>query len=355
MKINCPNCSTQFSVPEAALGESGKTLKCARCGNRWFQTPTSEDTAPVEPLPDIEDEAGFPVDDDAGAGAGDGDDAPVGAAGDDDDDDDEAGFQARLDDDAPERPEFADLADDTDDSADDADKDADAPASDTAGAAASPPAGGPSPPPPPAGRGSPLDDGGDFLDFEDEDQEERAAQAAAAESADDDRPEPIAYKLPRAADGDSAARGGAGVLWGMAVVLLLSGLAGAAYLYRMPVVAALPQALPLYEALGVEARPLGAGLAIRNVKPERRRTPDGEILVLRGIVANTTHEVQRMPRLKVSVLRGSQLAQRKVVNPPLTELGGGETVSFQITVEAADPLADRVTVSFEPHETPPAS
>ncbi len=48
MLISCPNCETQFAVPESALGQKGRTLKCARCGHKWFQTapePADEPSA----------------------------------------------------------------------------------------------------------------------------------------------------------------------------------------------------------------------------------------------------------------------------------------------------------------------
>lgn len=38
MLISCPNCSTNFSVPDKALGARGRTLKCAKCGHKWFQS-----------------------------------------------------------------------------------------------------------------------------------------------------------------------------------------------------------------------------------------------------------------------------------------------------------------------------
>jgi predicted Zn finger-like uncharacterized protein len=50
MLIGCPNCGTNFSVPESALGAKGRTLKCAKCGHKWFQAPL------VEPGPfDLDD------------------------------------------------------------------------------------------------------------------------------------------------------------------------------------------------------------------------------------------------------------------------------------------------------------
>lgn len=39
MLITCPNCGTNFSIPDAALGTDGRKLKCAKCGHKWFQTP----------------------------------------------------------------------------------------------------------------------------------------------------------------------------------------------------------------------------------------------------------------------------------------------------------------------------
>lgn len=54
MLISCPNCATNFSVPDKALAPSGRTLKCAKCGHKWFQTATA-------PKDDFGlDEASFP-------------------------------------------------------------------------------------------------------------------------------------------------------------------------------------------------------------------------------------------------------------------------------------------------------
>lgn len=43
MLISCPNCTTNFSVPDKALGSTGRTLKCAKCGHKWHQKPLMED------------------------------------------------------------------------------------------------------------------------------------------------------------------------------------------------------------------------------------------------------------------------------------------------------------------------
>jgi predicted Zn finger-like uncharacterized protein len=39
MQISCPACTTNFSVPDKALQPKGRTLKCAKCGHKWFQEP----------------------------------------------------------------------------------------------------------------------------------------------------------------------------------------------------------------------------------------------------------------------------------------------------------------------------
>ncbi len=44
MLIACPSCATRFAVPEVALGQKGRTLRCARCGDKWFQ-PAAADMA----------------------------------------------------------------------------------------------------------------------------------------------------------------------------------------------------------------------------------------------------------------------------------------------------------------------
>lgn len=41
MLIVCPSCSTAYQIKLAALGEAGRTVRCASCKNTWFATPDS--------------------------------------------------------------------------------------------------------------------------------------------------------------------------------------------------------------------------------------------------------------------------------------------------------------------------
>ncbi len=39
MKIQCPDCSTSYDIKPEVLGGDGRSVKCVRCGNRWFVRP----------------------------------------------------------------------------------------------------------------------------------------------------------------------------------------------------------------------------------------------------------------------------------------------------------------------------
>src|SRR5215216_5506207 len=45
MQISCPSCTTTYDLAPTALGGNGRSVRCTRCRNVWFATPTAE---PVE-------------------------------------------------------------------------------------------------------------------------------------------------------------------------------------------------------------------------------------------------------------------------------------------------------------------
>jgi len=99
MKIKCPDCSTSYEIKAEAVGAEGRSVKCSKCGNRWFVSPEDDDVGDV----------------DFSAAADTAEDDPVAAA--DDTDKDEADWAADAEDDDPPSADAED--DDADEEPDD--------------------------------------------------------------------------------------------------------------------------------------------------------------------------------------------------------------------------------------------
>lgn len=56
MILTCPSCTTRYLINPAALGESGRTVRCARCAHSWIERPPDEPLPPppidIEPPPE---------------------------------------------------------------------------------------------------------------------------------------------------------------------------------------------------------------------------------------------------------------------------------------------------------------
>ncbi len=44
MLIECPHCTTKYTLSSVAIGSEGRQMKCAKCNEEWFQAPEDIDT-----------------------------------------------------------------------------------------------------------------------------------------------------------------------------------------------------------------------------------------------------------------------------------------------------------------------
>ncbi len=51
MHLNCPSCDSRFVIDPAALGPSGRKVRCGRCGHAWHAEPGAAEAAGQSPPP----------------------------------------------------------------------------------------------------------------------------------------------------------------------------------------------------------------------------------------------------------------------------------------------------------------
>jgi predicted Zn finger-like uncharacterized protein len=51
MIVTCSSCSTRYLVDPAQLGAGGRTVRCAKCGHSWLQSPPADMPQPMESAP----------------------------------------------------------------------------------------------------------------------------------------------------------------------------------------------------------------------------------------------------------------------------------------------------------------
>ena len=51
MQVTCSNCGARYAVDPLAIGPAGRTVQCARCSHRWFETVEAAPAASPLPRP----------------------------------------------------------------------------------------------------------------------------------------------------------------------------------------------------------------------------------------------------------------------------------------------------------------
>lgn len=303
MIVSCPNCSTNFKVPEVALG---RTVKCARCGHLWKATAAAPSPAPVR-APAPPKKAPPP----AAAKPTPRAPSPVAAAF-----EDEIPLESPPSRSAQTRsaPIFEDeLPGDSDPALAEIDA-----------------------------LGFTGEGGDPFQDEEEDDPFSKMSDLMRARNPESmpDMFSPAKPKkpLPR--------RKGAFILWVVVLILVLAGAALGLYFFQDKVIDHWPSLSKYYEQAGARRDEVGAGLSFRNYNSERLVQDNNEVLIVRGVIANGTEQKHDIPLLRLALYKGTEMLQEKVVSPPQTTLDGHATVGFKVTLEQPHPEATRFEVTF---------
>lgn len=288
MIVTCPSCETHFAVSDAALASGGRTLRCGRCGHKWHQFPAGT-TAPPPPSPTPAEEIPLEM-------------PPADAA--------EADGDAMESEDKP---------------FDFDPKGGDAVPFDLG----------------PAMEQEAPGEAGEAVKKEEEDPFAKIAELMMQTSPD---PIPDMFSVG-GGDGKPKKRGIAGLIV-LVVAVVLAGLGGALFFLQDKVIDTFPATARVYERLGIHKEVVGAGLAFSQYQSERLSQDGNEVLVVRGVISNTTDQARSIPLLRLVLYEDQTPLQERVISPPQSSLDPKAGVGFRITLDQPDPHATRFAVTF---------
>ncbi|MFA7431092.1 MAG: DUF3426 domain-containing protein, partial [Rhodospirillaceae bacterium] len=147
-------------------------------------------------------------------------------------------------------------------------------------------------------------------------------------------------------DAPSKRKSRAGV-WLLVAVLVLAGLAGGAWMFRERLVEAVPQLEQAFDSIGVPATPLGYGLMFRDVTSDLVDRGNGQMLVVRGFIANDSDKDRPVPFIRLALFdRTGALLDQIVAEPPQQTLGPDQTIGFRVQADNPSAATQRFTVDW---------
>ncbi|RVU36962.1 DUF3426 domain-containing protein [Hwanghaeella grinnelliae] len=294
MILVCPNCSSRFKVKPEALGDAGRTVRCAKCGNKWH--------AGQEDLIDPEDVKSLS----AAAKAGKQPAAKKAVAK-------KAAAQK------PDGPK-----------------------------AAVPEPDEPAPPPPDQPQDDFADQGSDDAGAEDDDD---LAAPPPPPMMDGPEPPPIPSEADFAPRSTVPMRRKSPlVAWiVLFLIVLLSG--AAAYSFQKQIVSLYPPAAKIYHTFGIQVDLLGHGLELPEPEAEAVIDGDKRRLLIKGSMTNTTGETIVIPKLG-GVLKDAtgSILHEWVFEAEKPEAFPGETIAYESVVEDPPRGATSLEVTFKTDE-----
>ncbi len=135
--------------------------------------------------------------------------------------------------------------------------------------------------------------------------------------------------------------------WAAAGLFVIAALAGLA-LARNAIVTSWPGTVSIYDAVGLPIQaPQAQGLRIVDVQSERVKDGDRTILLVRGLVENTTEKGRRLPALRAVLADEAGAALHRWPVAALTRvLDGGQSTPFEGWLEDPPEGAARLSVDF---------
>ena len=149
-------------------------------------------------------------------------------------------------------------------------------------------------------------------------------------------------------------RKGGAILWIVFLFILLAAVASALYYLQDRIIDHWPGLAKYYDRVGARQEDIGVGLNFRNYNSERLVQDNNEVLIVRGVIANTTEQKKDIPLLRLALYNGANLLQEKIVAPPQPTLDAKATVGFKVTLEQPHPDATRFEVTFTAPKPLPA-
>lgn len=192
--------------------------------------------------------------------------------------------------------------------------------------------------------------------------DDRSLQTTSLDDLEEPEPIPEVFKSPESVIEDDEEilskipslrkkqkKGGSvvGKVVAVMAAILVGGIVAGAIVAREEIVKQWPDAAGLYEMIGLEAEPIGAGLTINKPNSDRVLENGKDVLVVTAQISNVTDQPRPVPHIRVALFNaGNEEVQAIVVAPVAQQVAPGETLNFTARLVEPAATARRLEVTF---------